>query len=230
MPFEKAKHEPSNANLDSAGEREKEERQQVNELAAGNNRPAPELLSSQVAEVSRAIADERAALDNTRAKLGLPNAQSSVQLDALQQRRERLLTQLSQSINPAITHYLVQLLGNDEVSRRLVELSPRVRGQLQHAVLQGNMPLVVHIMELPEHWRRQQEKAVLETLNGSRTAPSVYDAIEEMDAVTMEHDAKVHAIVKSLRSFDPRPINEDEKKLLDIYDHIYSSAYESRTN
>ena len=192
----------------------------------GAVKPSAEIVNN-LTEIDQRIDAERAALNAARDKLGLPPAVDSVAISALEIEREGLLKELEEnrsSVNPAIVHYFLKKIGKEETAQRLDALPATALNQLRKAILAGNIPLIVHIMELSELAELHKERAAhTRNMAGSEQEPEfsrLYNAAREMDSVNKEHDAKVRTIVEELKLYDPRPSSRDEEELTALYRKI----------
>ena len=200
------------------------------EVPTGDERTSEE-LSTEILEVNQKIDAERAALNAVRGKCGLPAVQTSVAIEGLEQRRAQLTKEWAHDISPAVVHYFKENLGEQEATKRIDFL--RAHGgerrlvQLRDAVLAGNVPMVVHLMEMESHWKLQREKLSNDPLDGPANRDGselqkLYGKMRDMDLITNQHTSEVLSTVQDLRQYEPGVQNPDEEELVRIFTRIIS--------
>ena len=175
-----------------------------------------EEIASEIQEIDQKIETERETLNGIREKLGLPAVQTSVAIEALEHKRGDLAKEHGGeglNISPAIARYF-QGLGEQETVRRLEYLQQgggqKVLGKLRDAVLKGNLPMVVHLMEMENHLKLQRERHLSRARAGESTVygPSdfqrQYASMREMDKVSDLHMLNVLDIIDNVQQNDPQ--------------------------
>jgi hypothetical protein len=200
------------------------------EIPTGDERTSEE-LSTEILEVNQKIDAERAALNAVREKCGLPAVQTSVAIEGLEQRRAQLTKEWAYDINPAIVHYFMEDLGEQEATKRIDFLREHGRErsfvQLRDAVLSGNVPMVVHLMEMERHWKLQRERLSNDPLNRQADRDGsefqkLYGKVRDMDVITDQHTSEVLSTVQDLRQYEPPVQNREEEEFVRIFTRIIS--------
>jgi hypothetical protein len=180
-------------------------------------------IAREIQKIDFNIETERTALNATRASLGLPSVQTSAAIEHLQDKRGKLTQEGAGErldINPAIALYFTEVLGEQETIARLNYLSDKTLVSLREAVIKGNLPAVVHLMEMQTHAKLQRDKMKKDDIETKSDYQRLYKRLLDMDEVTRSHELNGLNLVNNLEEHDPREWGAEKEEFRRIFRQI----------